>query len=102
MSNHIRVFSAFADERRHLMIAADILNELSPRGYKYSVGETWFDYGQRWAWTTILCETDKGDSYQALSPAEQEAIIVATTYGEIELICSRILADKFCPDKIEN
>ena len=97
--NYIRVFSAFANERRHLEAAAELLSEKSPNKSTYYVGETWFDYGQRWAWTTILCETSKGNSYQAINPSEQEEIIGALTYEQLEQIVDRILADKFCPDK---
>ena len=84
--------------------AAHILTGLSPLGYEYRVGETYFDYGQNWKWTTILCHcTGNGftDTYQALSPAAQEEIIMARDGAALVEACERVLSGKFCPDKIK-
>jgi hypothetical protein len=51
-------------------------------GKKYHVGETYFDYGQDWKWTTLLKDSDYG-SVQALTPAEQKMILSANTAQEL-------------------
>lgn len=99
MSAFISVFDKGSDEYEHLQLAAVMLTNRSPNGWFYHVGETYFDYGQGWKWTTILCEGNKFGSYQALNPREQEDIIMASRIDELGSIVEGILADKFCPDK---
>ena len=74
----ISVFKPGSWEYEQLRIAAEMLTEKSPDGYRYYVGETYFDLGQGWVWTTILCDSGSpwGDS-QALTPAQQEEIILS-------------------------
>lgn len=98
MSAFIRVFDMDAPERDKLNRMANILTGLSPRGYHYTVGNTYFDYGQGWEWTTVLCDGGNFGGYQALNPREQEDIILADI-AELPRIAQEILTDKFCPDK---
>ena len=98
MSAYIKVFGADAPERDKLNRLAYILTGISPRGYHYRVGETYFDFGQDWKWTTILCDGGSFGGYQALNPAEQEKIILSDI-SEFPRIAREILSDKFCPDK---
>ena len=98
MSWQISKFGPGTDERKKLSVAAAVLTAKSPNGYRYYVGETYFDYGQDWMWTTVLCEGDHWGGYQALNPREQEEILLADV-NEIPAICDGVLADKFCPDK---
>ena len=98
MSAYIKVFGADAPERDKLNRVAHILTGLSPRGYHYRVGETYFDFGQDWKWTTILCDGGSFGGYQALNPREQEDIILADV-AELPRIAQEILSDKYCPDK---
>ena len=72
----IDTFKPGSWEHEQLRIAAEMLTEKSPKGYKYYVGETYFDLGQGRLWTTILRE--RGGSYwvfQAITPEQQEEII---------------------------
>lgn len=101
MSKYIKVYGIGTAERDNLRRTADILNGLSPNGWFYHVGETYFDFGQDWKWTTIICEKTNGDSYQALNPVEHERIILADI-DELPVIASDILSDKYCPDKIKS
>lgn len=100
MSEYIKVFGADAPERDKLNRVAHILTGLSPRGYHYSVGETYFDYGQGWRWTTVLCDGGNYGGYQALNPAEQEQIILADI-ADLPRIAHEILTDKYCPDRVQ-
>ena len=47
----------------------------SPNGTRYKVEDTWFDYGQRWPWTTIIAYHKNGQSWQAINPAQHELIL---------------------------
>lgn len=78
MAKIIDTFKPGSFEHEQLRIAAEMLTEKSPNGYKYYVGETYFDLGQGWIWTTILCNSGSpwGD-YQAITPAQQEEIILS-------------------------
>lgn len=102
MSAFISTFKQESDEYLRLEIAALIMNRLSPNGWSYRVGETYFDFGQDWKWTTILCTGNKYGSYQALYPKQQEDIIMASGIDEMVSIVNGIFADKFCPDRKKN
>ena len=78
MAKIIDIFKPGSWEHEQLRIAAEMLTEKSPNGYKYYVGETYCDFGQGWIWTTILCKSGSlwGD-YQAITPDQQEEIILS-------------------------
>lgn len=100
----IKRYASNTSEYDALRRASHILTGLSPNGWEYYVGETYFDYGQNWKWTTILCHcTGNGfaDTYQALSPAAQEEIITAGHGAALVEACQRVLSGKFCPDRIK-
>jgi len=96
MVGEIRIFT---EEYKKLEAVAAMLTAFSPNNRKYYVGETYFDYGQDWKWTTVLCEGGEWGAYQALYPAQQEAIIDAESAKELAEAVESIFADKFCPDK---
>jgi hypothetical protein len=100
MSTYITTFEKGSEEYEKLQIAALMLTNRSPRGYLYEVGETYFDFGQNWKWTTIMCWANC-NPYQALNPREQEEIILSDTYDEMVKTVELIFTDKFCPDKKE-
>ena len=93
----IRTFRGWETGFSLLMAVAEVLNRKSPTKSEYTVGDTYFDYGQGWRWTTILCKTPRGDVYQALNPREQGDILKG---ADPEAIADEILADKYCPDRI--
>jgi hypothetical protein len=95
----IKIFEHDAPERDKLNRLAHILTGLSPRGYRYYVGETYFDFGQDWKWTTVLCDGGNYGGYQALNPREQEDAILADI-SELPRIAQEILTDKYCPDRV--
>ena len=98
MTECIKIFNPGTPEHDRLTLAAALMNIYSPRGYRYYVGETYFDYGQGWRWTTVLCD-DKSQwgGYQALNPREQEEII---TGNDVKATIDKVFADKYCPDRI--
>ena len=97
----IKRYANDTPEYDKLRRAAHILTGLSPNGFGYSVGETYFDFGQNWRWTTILCDGGSFGGYQALSPAAQEEIIFSPDGAALVAACQRVLTGKFCPDRIK-
>lgn len=95
----IKVFAPTTPEYKNLARAAALMTGKSPRGYHYRVGETWFDYGQDWRWTTVLSDGGSFEGYQALNPREHEKIVQAASIAELEAAVDEVFADKFCPDK---
>ena len=75
MANAIKIFEKGTPERERLEQGAKMLTIASPNGTVYTVEDIYFDFGQNWMWTTIIANTSKGDSYQALSPREQEDLL---------------------------
>ena len=73
----IRVFSPAEKEYRKLEYVAKIMTMHSENGVTYEVGDTCFDFGQGWEWTTILAYVRNKRLFQALSPAEREKIVTA-------------------------
>ena len=91
----IKTFAPESIEFARLRAAAILLTAKSPNHYTYYVDETYFDFGQNWRWTTILCK-GKACRYQALCPRDHESIVLG---HDLEAVTSEILADKFNPDK---
>lgn len=95
---YIKTYKLGDPEFENLYKLADILTKKSPNKYVYYVGDTYFDLGQNWMWTTVLCRGD-WSSYQALNPREQEEAILANSDVELEKIADSVLSDKYCQDK---
>lgn len=87
-----------------LEAAAKLLELASPNGTKYRVEDCYFDYGQKWMWTTIVAYKPDGNYWQALCPRDHEHI---TDYGtdpehgfaEILKAVRNTIDSKFNPDK---
>ena len=102
MANYIKVYKDGSDEYKKLQRAATRLTELSPNKFKYYVGETYFDYGNGFKWTTVLCDNGgQWGRYQALSPVDQKAIILAMGDEQIDEIVRIVLSDPWCPDRLK-
>lgn len=74
MADNIKVYSMGTPEFVQLERAAALLTGLSPNGWTYFAGDTYFDFGQGWKWTTVL---RREQPVQFLTPAEQTKIIEA-------------------------
>ena len=100
----ISTFKYHTPEREKLEAAAKMLTVFSPKKFTYYVDETYFDYGQDWKWTTILCEgNDYGsciNTWQALSPRQQENIIMADTPNAMADAVMGVFNGDFCVDKL--
>jgi len=92
----IRIYRKDEDAYKMLEKACMILNATSATGTTFTVGETYFDFGQDWKWTTILAVSPKYGHYQALSPRAHEDIIFST---DLLKTIAEIKTDKFWLDK---
>lgn len=102
MTSWIAVFERGSDEYCKLLLTAALLEAKSPNGYHYKVDETYFDLGQGWKWTTVICEGDSWGGYQALCPAEQKRVLESNgSIEELMKIVNSVLTDKYCPDRIK-
>lgn len=92
----IRTYNPTEKAYKRLEKASVILTFASPTGTTYHVGETYFDFGQDWKWTTIIAESPKHGSYQALNPRRFEDIL--TTDNLLDTLAS-MTHDKYWLDK---
>lgn len=77
----IKAFEYGTPEFRKLEAAAKVINSFSKSEYIIKVGETYFDFGQDWKWTTLIADNGNGGvlgSYQLLNPKQQEKIVYGT------------------------
>ncbi len=80
-----------------LQIVANELEQQSPNGLKYVVGDCYLDYGQSWMWTTII---SRGEwEYQVLNPKQWKDIMLADSFSELYKIVDEIRNGKFFLDK---
>lgn len=98
----IRIFEKNSREYHLLSAAAEIMTVLSRNGYEYRVSETYFDYGQDWKWTTILCHRP-GEGYQwdfqALCPRLQEQIVTAQSIEDLAAAIEGYFQSDNCLDR---
>lgn len=53
------------------IIASSIVNRINDQGGKAKIDITWMDFGQAWAWETILAHCPKLDmQYQLITPRD--------------------------------
>lgn len=95
-----KVYPTDSPEHKRLEECAKHLTEaLKEKGITLSVKKTWFDFGQGWAWTTLIARDGK-DKYgwQALSPAEQELLLVVKEeqLSEIEQAIADYYINEWC------
>lgn len=73
----IRVFAENSKEYARLKDAANRIKESS--GLDTKVETVYYDYGQRWKWTTVIGYPDEdGNGVQILSPKKQRDILYGT------------------------
>lgn len=94
----IRIYNPTEEGYKRLEKVAEILTAGSPTGTVFTVGETYFDFGQNWKWTTILANSPKYGSYQALNPRNHEEIMTADNLFNV---VADITNGKFWLDKKE-
>ena len=82
-----------SDEEKKLRAVAKMLEAVSPNDYDYEVEGTFFDYGQGWMWTTIICRNyyEEGvSSWQAINPKQWNDILEAETVDELCKVTNEI------------
>lgn len=97
----IQIFTEDSIEHKKLELAASMMTFLSPNKKRYSVGECWFDYGAKMAWTTIFGASgmEPFSTYQALYPKRQQKILEADGVEGILSEVKAFLADANGGDK---
>ena len=90
---------------KNMVAVAAMLEATSVKGFHYYVNECYFDMGQNWMWTTILCRDkslkpdDVLASWQELSPRQWKAIEAATSVADLTAIVEDIQAGDYFMDK---
>ena len=105
MSSYIKIFAPDTPEYARLNEAAALMTEKSPNHWRYYVDETYFDFGQGWKWTTIICKSNSEytgmyETYQALCPRDHERIILTEDSDALAAVVADVFADKYCPDVV--
>lgn len=95
----ITTYDKGTKEYTALEAAAKLLEVASPNGTRYTVEDTYFDYGQDWRWTTVIAYRKDGTSWQALYPAEHELITDIGTVESIFQAVEQVRNGKFNPDR---
>ena len=85
----IKVYEPSSKEFKKLEFACEIFNE---NGFECFVDDTWFDYGQNWMYTAIICKGD-WNTYQFLNPNEYLEII-NSDFKDLKTRCQMILNKK--------
>ena len=90
-------------EYKNMVAVAKLLEATSKNGYRYEVEDCYFDHGQDWMWTTIIChndfETGMFKSWQAINPREWGTIIYTDTVKGLASIAEEIKQGKYFQDK---
>lgn len=94
--SYIRKFTAGSPEDMRLTEAAAMMTDRSPNHWRYLVSVTYFDFGQGWEWTTIICRRPDGTEYQAFTPRDQERVI---TTNDLPAAIDEYFAGRSCLDK---
>lgn len=113
MTEPISVFKKNSREYNALTLAAAMLQFKSPNGYAYRVETIYFDYGAGVLWTTVVGDSRPDlppdddrrsviDSWQALSPREQEMILDAESISEMEAAVDGVFEGEYCPDRVKS
>lgn len=91
----IRTYAPDSEAVLKLKLACYELMNRNEHGTKFSVQDTYFDFGQRWMWTTIIAKRKNGDTWQILSPRQHEDILNS---DDISQTVDDIMNDKFWYD----
>ena len=85
----IKVFSSGSPEYLRLEAAAGLLTAFT--GKSHYVGETYFDYGQGWKWTTVLRESAEWGGVQVFMPKDQENVLNASNASELGKAVDKVI-----------
>lgn len=72
----INIFSKDSEEYKRLQKVCDLLNEKTNENVEFFIEDVYFDYDQKWKWTTITTkDLITGTTWHTLNPRQQEEII---------------------------
>lgn len=91
----IRIYTPGEPEYIQLERAAEELTRTSPNGTRFTVKDVYFDFGQRWMWTTIIATRSARHHWQALCPRDYEKILYSS---DIPATVAEITSDKYWYD----
>lgn len=87
----LRILEKTEQAYKNMEAVCGILNALCKTDTVYTVGVTYFDFGQDWKWTTII----NSHGTQILSPREWEEIEKALTIADLAFITENIRNGKY-------
>lgn len=90
----VGVFGSQSHEVNKLAYIARIMTARSDNGVVYEVGDTYYDFGHDWKWTTILAYRSPNSHWQALYPTDQRKIFNAETREELDFIAQELMDEK--------
>ena len=97
-----RTYSRNDREWKNLNAVAKMLESVSKNGYRYEVEDCYFDFGQNWMYTTVICHNPNAtgllSSWQVGCPRDWENIVEAETIEDLAKVVETIRADKYFRD----
>ncbi|MGM9544257.1 MAG: hypothetical protein ACI3T9_04675 [Romboutsia timonensis] len=98
----VQTFKPGSEEKSRLEKVASILTKGSGLGRKYTVEDTWMDYGSQLAWTTIVYQDPDNDyKVQILSPRDWADILNAENDDELNDALNALIEDEYWSDTVK-
>lgn len=89
--NIIKIYKTHTIEYKKIELMLKALNILKEQYFldvEFYISDVYFDYGQNWMWTTILCKYKDciglNSSYQILNPNDYEKILLGNENDFVE------------------
>lgn len=95
-SSYIKEYPKNSPEYKRLETACALLNCYNK--YTYTVENIYFDAGQDWMWSTIVCHTGSSGvlgSWQVLSPKDHEKIVTAANPEQLGKAVDDVMHDEY-------
>ena len=92
-----RTYSRNDREWKNLNAVAKMLEAQSKNGYRYEVEDCYFDYGQDWMFTTIICH-GRNASWQVGCPRDWSRIVEAESLEELTEVANTMRQSEFFGD----
>lgn len=98
----IKIFNPGTSQHDRLSKAAELIGKKTI--FDANVADAYFDFGQKWTWTTILLRRPGSDSwFQALTPADQLAVLTAqNTEAAVDAIIESKRWERVTPNPTES
>ena len=83
----------------HSLNDMDLVDKWNGKDVRFTVEETYEDYGANMKWKTIICTDEEGNSHQILSPTEWMSI--ANGKWSVDEALFQIMEDEYCQFKFK-